>query len=135
MLKTSKSTESKTQPSEGRVGVSDSKGGQDGDGYDGSRIRDGKIDGGEVRDDEVGKKVQKLSKFKNLSKSDFFTLKAMLAFTELRQMFVKALILHHFNSKRHIRIETDASSYTIGGVFSQPISDDLRQWHPVTFFS
>ena len=32
----------------------------------------------------------------------FFTPKARLAFTQLRQMFVKAPILHHFNLESHI---------------------------------
>ena len=34
-----------------------------------------------------------------------------------------------------MRIETDVSSYAIGGVFSQLTSDDLSGWHPVAFFS
>ena len=50
-------------------------------------------------------------------------------------MFLKALILHHFDPKRYIRIEMDASSYAIGGVFSQLTLDNLGQWHPVAFFS
>ena len=81
-------------------------------------------------------------KSKNLSKSkktvrslDFLTLGAKLAFTKLRQAFLKALILHHFDLERYIWIETDVSGYAIGGVFSQLSSDDLSQWHPVTFFS
>ena len=49
----------------------------------------------------------------------FFTPKARLAFTQLRQPFVEAPILHYFNPECHIRIETNASSYTIGGVLSQ----------------
>ena len=50
-------------------------------------------------------------------------------------MFFKAPILGHFDPKRHIRIETDASGYAIGGVLSQLTSDDLGRWHPVAFFS
>ena len=50
-------------------------------------------------------------------------------------MFLKAPILHHFDPKCHIRIETDASGYAIGGVLSQLTSDDLGRWHPVAFFS
>ena len=57
--------------------------------------------------------------FKNKeARAGFFTPKARLAFTQLRQAFVKALILYHFDPKSHIRIETDASSYNIGGVLS-----------------
>ena len=75
----------------------------------------------------------------------FFTPETRLAFTQLRQAFVKAPILHHFNPESHIRIETDASGYAIGGMLSQLSSktkpdrivtkDNLRQWHPVAFFS
>ena len=86
------------------------------------------VDGGEVEVDEVGKS-QKMVKL------NFFTPGAKLAFTELRQAFFKAPILHHFDSDRYIRIETDASGYAIGGVLSQLTSDDLGQWHPMAFFS
>ena len=40
-------------------------------------------------------------------------------FTQLRQASIKAPILQHFDLKCHIRIETDASGYGIGGVLSQ----------------
>ena len=143
MLKTSRCTEFKARPGKGGVGVdSDSKAGCGGSEIDGSEKDDIEVDGGEVEVDEVGKKVQKLSKSKNLSKSkktvrslDFFTLGAKLAFTKWRQAFLKAPILHYFDPKHHIRIETDASGYAIGGVPSQLTSDDLGQWHPVAFFS
>ena len=49
----------------------------------------------------------------------FISSKASLAFTRLRKAFTKAPILHYFDPKHHILIETDASSYTIGGVLSQ----------------
>ena len=86
-------------------------------------------------------KSQKTSKFKNFSKSkktvesDFLTPGSRLAFTKLKQAFVKALILYHFDPKSYIRIGTDISSYAIGGVFIQLTLDDLGQWHPVAFFS
>ena len=96
----------------------------------------------EVKVDEVEKNVQNSSKSKNLAKSkktvrcsDFLTLGAKLAFTELRQAFLKALILHHFNPERYIRIEIDVSGYAIGRVLSQLTSDDLGRWHLVAFFS
>ena len=41
------------------------------------------------------------------AKTGFFIPKARLAFIELRQAFVKAPILHNFDPKSHIRIETD----------------------------
>ena len=80
-------------------------------------------------------KSKNLSKSKKTVRSDFFTLRAKLAFTELRQVFLKALILHHFDPERHIWIEIDALGYAIGGVLSQMTSDDLGRWYPVAFFS
>ena len=140
MLKTS-STES-AEPRKGVVGVGGgSRAGRDRGGIDGSEMNDVEVDGGEVEVDEVGKKAQKTSKSKNLSKSqktvgsDFLISGAKLAFTELRQAFLKAPILHHFNLDYHIRIETDVSGYAISGVLSQLILDDSGRWHPVAFFS
>ena len=80
----------------------------------------------------------------------FLTPEAKLAFTRLREAFTEAPIPHHFDPERHIRIETDASDYAIGGVLSQLTLDqclsesdenfssessDVGQWHPVAFFS
>ena len=69
----------------------------------------------------------------------FLTPGAREAFNQLRQAFTKAPILRHFDPEYHIRIETDASGYAIGGVLSQLTSDhltsDLSQWHPVAYFS
>ena len=48
----------------------------------------------------------------------FLTLEARLAFTQLRQAFVKAPIFYHFNPESHIRIETDVSDYAISGVLN-----------------
>ena len=126
MLKTSGSTESSTRPGKGEVGV----GGDSRAELDGS-----KVDSGEVGDDEVGKKVQNSSKSKKSVRSDFLTPGAKLAFAKLRQAFVKAPILHHFDPERHIQIEMDVSGYKFSGVLSQLTSDDLRRWHPVAFFS
>ena len=144
ILKTSRNTESKTQPGEAKVEIGGSSRAE----HDGRRIRidDDEVDGdevevNEVEDDEVGKRVQKLSKSKNLFKSkkivrsDFFTPRAKLAFTELRQVFVKAPILHHFDPKRHIRIKTDASGYAISGVLNQLTSDNSGRWHLIAFIS
>ena len=136
MLKTSGSTEPLTRPGEGVVGV----GGDNRDRRDASKLDGSKLDGDENDDGEV-EKVQKTTKSKNLSKSkkalgplDFLTPGAKLAFTKLRQAFLKAPILYYFDPKRHIRIQTDVSGYAIGGVLSQLISDDLGQWHLVAFF-
>ena len=78
--------------------------------------------------DEVGKKGQKMSKSKNLFKklskskemvrSDFLTPVVRLAFTKLRQAFVKAPIFYHFDSERHFWVKIDISGYIIVGVLS-----------------
>ena len=113
------------EPSKGGDGVGGHrKAGRGGSKINGSKIDDVEVDGGEVEVDKGGKKVRNSSKSKNLSKSkktvgsDFFTPRAKLAFTQLRQAFLKAPILYHFDPERHIQIETDVSSYAIGGVFS-----------------
>lgn len=54
-----------------------------------------------------------------VSSSDLFIARTRLPFTKLSQAFVKAPILHHFNPKRHIQIETDALGYIMNGVFNQ----------------
>ena len=66
--------------------------------------------------------------------SDFLTPGAKLASIKLRQAFLKAPILHHFDSDRHIRIEIDVSGYAISGFLSQLTLDDMGQWHLVVFF-
>ena len=73
---------------------------------------------------------------KNLSSqsASFLTAEARKNFTELRQAFVEAPILNHFDSEHHIQIETNALGYAIGGIFSQLTSDDLDQWYPAAFF-
>ena len=73
--------------------------------------------------------------FKKMVRLNFLTPKAKLAFTKLRQAFVKAPILHHFNPECHIQIEIDESGYAIGEVLSQLTLDDLGRWHPLAFFS
>ena len=118
------------------------------------------ISGGEVTKSTNRKNQLKITKSKILVKSKnhnfpksktkktktgFFILKARLTFTQLRQAFVEASILHHFNLESHIWIEIDESGYAIGGVLSQLSSGtrpdgvvtkaDLSQWHPVAFFS
>ena len=113
-----------TQPGKGVVGIgSDGKAKCNGSKLDRSEIDDGRFDVGEV-DNEIEKKGQKTSKSKKASKSkktlglNFLILKVRIAFTKLRQIFVKALILHHLDSEYHIWVETDIPGYTIGGVFS-----------------
>ena len=131
-----------TEPRKSGDGVGDdSRAERGGNEIDGSEMDDIEVDGNEIKVDEVGKKGQKTSKSKNLSKfkkmvgSDFLTPGAKLAFNKLRQAFLKAPILYHFNLERHIRIETDILGYAISRILSHLTSDDLGQWHPVTFFS
>ena len=102
MLKTAK-------PKKGGVGVGgDSKARRGGSEIDRSGMDDVEVDGDEVEVDEFEKKARKMSRSKNLFKSkkivgsNFFTLKAKLAFTKLRQAFFKAPILHHFDPECHI---------------------------------
>ncbi len=81
-------------------------------------------------------KIAEASRAKNLGQSrTFLTTDVRKAFTKLRQAFVEALISNHFNPKRHIRIETDALGYAIGGILSQLTLDDSGQWYLVAFFS
>ena len=126
MLKTLGSTKSLTRPGRGKVKVGiDNKAGRNGIELDESKVDYEKVGDSKIGNDEIEKKVQKLSKSKNLSKSkkmigsDFFTFKTRLAFIKLRQTFFKTLILHHFDQERYILIEMDISSYVTGGVFSQ----------------
>ena len=134
-MKTLGCTKSKIRPGKYGVGVGGSKAGCGGSKLDGSELDGGKVDSNEVEGNEVGKKIQNLSKSKKIVKLDFLTHGAKLAFTKLRQAFLKAPILHHFDPERHIRIETDVSGYAIGGVLSQLTLDDSGRWHPVAFFS
>ena len=52
------------------------------------------------------------------AKTCFLIPEAKLAFTQLRQALVEALILYDFNPKSHIQIETNVSGYAIGKVLS-----------------
>ncbi len=88
------------------------------------------------------------------SGTDFLTPEAKKAFIYLQKTFTKAPILRHFDPECHIRIETNALEYAIGGFQSQmtsnqhfsghvthenPNSDfpksEIGQWHPIAFFS
>ncbi len=67
------------------------------------------------------------SRAKNLSSQSgsFFPLKARKTFTELRQAFVEALILNHFDPEYYFRIKMDAFGYAIGKILSELTSDNL----------
>ena len=84
MLKTLGGTESKTRPGEGGVGVCGSRARRGGSKLDDrKKIDSDEDDGNEVGDDEVGTKVQKLSKSKK-TELGFLISGARKAFTKLR---------------------------------------------------
>ena len=120
MLKTTRSTGSVASPEETKGGVG------------GNSVVD-VVGGGEITNPTKGKNLAKTTKSKILVKSKnhdfpksrpeeagtgFLTPEARLAFTRLRQAFVEAPILHHFDPESHIRIETDVLGYAIGSVLS-----------------
>lgn len=57
----------------------------------------------------------------------FLNSKVRETFDHLKQAFIKASILHHFDLKRHIWIKINASGYAIGGILSQLALDNLGQ--------
>ena len=122
MLKTSESVESLTQPGKGRVRVGNDNRARYGNiKLDGSGISHNEVD--HKVDDEVRKKGRNPTKSKSSSKSKktesgFLTYGARMAFIKLRQVFINAPILQHFNPEGHIWIEIDVSGYAIGGVLN-----------------
>ena len=70
--------------------------------------------------------IKKTSKSKKIvGPSDFSTSGARLAFTKLRQVFVKALILHYFDLERHIQSKTDVLGYAISEILNQLTLNNL----------
>ncbi len=63
--------------------------------------------------------AQKTKKYVALRKKDFLTPKAHRSFQELGATFTNSPFLVHFDTKRPIRLETDASGYAISGMLSQ----------------
>ncbi len=55
----------------------------------------------------------------------FFTSEAKQAFIELKETFVKAPILNHFDPEHHIYIKIDDFGYAISEIFSQLTLNDL----------
>ena len=97
---------------------------------------------------EKSRKSTRVPNIRATGEPNFLTLDAKEIFNHLKLAFIKAPILQHFDLKSHIRIETDASDYSIGGVLSQlnldsnkPLNEsnlnksDFGQWHPVAYFS
>ena len=69
------------------------------------------------------KKSENLTHIKAIGESIFLTPSAKEAFNYLRQEFIKAQILRHFDPECHIQIETDASGHAIVRVLSQLSTD------------
>lgn len=69
------------------------------------------------------------------TRASFLISESKLVFTQLRQVFIKVPILYYFDPECHIKIETNVSGYTIGGVLSQLSAEGLDQWHLVALYS
>ena len=79
-------------------------------------------------------KKAEASRAKNLSQSEtFLTTNTRRTFIKLRQAFIEAPILNHFDFEYYIQNETDTLGYVIGRIFSQLTSNDLGQWYLVAF--
>ena len=84
---------------------------------------------------KLGKTSKNLFHSKKTVGSDFLTTEVQLVFAKLREAFVKVSIVHYFDLKRHIWIETDELGYAINGVLSRLTSDDSGRCHLFAFFS
>ena len=93
------------------------------------------------------KNLKHILNIKAIKKSIFLTFNAKKIFNNLKQAFIKVLILQYFNLKSYILNKTDVLDYAINGVLSQLnldfdiISNDLNlnksdfgQWHLVAHF-
>ena len=115
----------------------------DRDKSDGAEVGGAEIDSNKIDNNNIAeeKNHQKTSKSKNclsLKRRNWAFLHPellRLAFTKLRQAFVKVLILYYFDLECYIRIEIDISDYAIGEIFSQLTLDNLGQQYLVAFFS
>ncbi len=67
-----------------------------------------------------------------LQKKDFLTPEARRSFQDLVATFTTSPVLVHFDAKRLIRLETDASGYAISGILSQK---QETEWKIVAYFS
>lgn len=91
---------------------------------------------------EVSKKFEILQKSAKSKKSDFaknraFSIdflisKAKRAFFSLRKVYIEVWILHNFDLRHHIQIETDVLDCIIVRVFTQPTLDQSFSHH-ITF--
>jgi hypothetical protein len=56
------------------------------------------------------------------------------AFRQLVEAFTTAPVLMHFDPRRRIRVETDASAFAVAGILSQ-LNNANGWWHPVAYWS
>ena len=63
----------------------------------------------------------------------FLTPQAAEAFRVLKEAFLTAPVLQHFDSEKQLRVETDASDKAIGAILCQP--DSECHWHPIAYLS
>ncbi len=92
----------------------------------------GGASGGSIKNLSIAAKLAKSKKsnfVKTNSGIDFLTLGAKEAFKRLQNAFIETSILRHYDSECHIRIETDALGYAIGGMVSQMTLDQLSSDH------
>ena len=54
------------------------------------------------------------------------------AFNQLRDVFMRAFILRHFDSEWYTHIEINAFNYAVASILFQ--SDDEDQWHSIAFW-
>jgi hypothetical protein len=54
------------------------------------------------------------------------------AFNKLIDAFISAPVLRHYDHRRKLRVETDASGAAYAGILSQKWEDG---WHPIAYFS
>ncbi len=84
---------------------------------------------------QIAKSLTELLKdsVKDVKMNSFIWLnEAKQAFNQLRDVFMRASILRHFDSEQYIHIEINAFNYAVASILSQ--SDDEDQWHSITFW-
>lgn len=81
-----------------------------------------------VKDPSNAKKKNRLTPLGGI-----LTPEAREAFNILKDAFLTAPVLVHFDSSKPIRVETDASGWAISAILTQLDKDS--HWHPVAYFS
>ena len=70
---------------------------------------------------------------KSVPKPLMLPMDAVNVFNELKQCFLKAPLLRHFEPTKECTIETDASGFVISAILSQKQDNSHR--HPIAFYS